>query len=694
MPHIYCHQCFPNAPLEQTPLNPVNSLHTINLQNLICNGNHNFAAQRVSSVRSTINSVAPTSYLVNQTPAHAALRQWVEKGTATDRDSRSSVATQLLDSGAFINSSGALEVQGPCRIANTLIESLPDNLVVVGDLFLSSCPNLKALPDFMQVTGKLALSDCQSITEVPELINAGSLALINLRNLQKIAGSCAQYAGDVFIDSCRRLDQMPISFEVGGKLTINNCPSLPELPLNLSVHGDCKISECEDLRRLPPKAEFYQHLEVVWCSQFNLIPDTTLIRGNINVSNNQSLNRLPSALLQQVSINHLGNEREINIAQSGFSDRFLDQVESSPLARIFYTGNSTFSDMEFSDSESVDTRLHIVIRPGHEYEDMSQKLSDEPDAHTFIQYAGNKAVDEGGVSRQAFTEGLKQMMVQNPIFVKSSTRQAFINSFDISNQKEGHQLKRDAYVAGVFLGGFNQLNLGTAKYFDEVFYKSLHDVVTNMKDVTIIYDAQQVADFLENPQTGINDVLQLVKTLRPSMLKPSMFEHYRQDYAQEELRELRGETLLYLNLAQGLENAGFHFENDYMAFYKSLVGVVDLKQELISHMKYLQNEHTHVSSTEAKQVLDWVKHAIHEADDDRMPKLMQDLTGAENIRLTKPFFVTLATFNKKDVVFNSHTCSFSLDVNIETFRDLVKTNNFEYFRDNFLIGASKVLNGA
>ena len=101
-----------------------------------------------------------------------------------------------------------------------------------GDLYLNGCTGLTQLPDNLTVGGSLDLGRCTGLTQLPDNLTVG---------------------GDLYLNGCTGLTELPDNLTVGGWLDLSGCTGLTQLPDNLTVGGDLYLNGCTGLTELPDK---------------------------------------------------------------------------------------------------------------------------------------------------------------------------------------------------------------------------------------------------------------------------------------------------------------------------------------------------------------------------------------------------------------------------------------------------------
>jgi hypothetical protein len=113
-----------------------------------------------------------------------------------------------------------LHIKGDLNLSETPIESLPNGLVVSGDLILSECESLRSLPKGLKVGGSLDLSYSLHLDSLPNGLVVG---------------------GDLILSGCESLDSLPEGLKVGGELHLDNS-DVYELPKGLEIGGDLIVT--------------------------------------------------------------------------------------------------------------------------------------------------------------------------------------------------------------------------------------------------------------------------------------------------------------------------------------------------------------------------------------------------------------------------------------------------------------------
>lgn len=215
-----------------------------------------------------------------------------------------------------------------------LIENLPNDLIVDGQVFLQECTQLRSLPDWTS-TGSLNLHTCISLASLPE-----TLSLIQ---------------GDLILDGCSSLVSLPDNLTVDGSLFLRGCVSLQCLPRNLTVNGDLIATDCTELRYISDSLVLRGNLlDFSNCVNLFSLPITPLEaprseRLLINLQNTSLVGSQLDALRSigaaaNVTI-FLGNESEL-LRQLGANNESDGEVKLSSLFDVAREFNIQASDLE------------------------------------------------------------------------------------------------------------------------------------------------------------------------------------------------------------------------------------------------------------------------------------------------------------------------------------------------------------
>lgn len=143
--------------------------------------------------------------------------------------------------------------RSPIDLSNSDLEALPDGLTCVyGDLVLNHCQHLKQLPGRLTVLGSLSLQGCVRLEGLPEYLRV---------------------TGTLRLAGCLRLQSLPENLEVGGTLIIRRCHELEEIR-QLPPAPHVTISLCDKLRRLASTKGGHNHFEVYACPSLTELPES------------------------------------------------------------------------------------------------------------------------------------------------------------------------------------------------------------------------------------------------------------------------------------------------------------------------------------------------------------------------------------------------------------------------------------
>ena len=119
-----------------------------------------------------------------------------------EKESKTSLAYKILNDFDNIRDN-ELIVNGNLNLAYKNITSLPDALMVGGNLSLTRCTSLTSLPDAFMVGGNLGLTGCSNITSLPDGLKVG---------------------GNLYLTGCTNLTCLPEGLHVEGDLFAANTP--------------------------------------------------------------------------------------------------------------------------------------------------------------------------------------------------------------------------------------------------------------------------------------------------------------------------------------------------------------------------------------------------------------------------------------------------------------------------------------
>jgi hypothetical protein len=160
---------------------------------------------------------------------------------------------------------GDLDLKSP----DFKIKSLPDNLIVKGNLSLYGNKNLVSLGKNLKVGGDLSLAGCKSLTALPDGLEVG---------------------GNLYVNECIKLKHYPENLIVKGKCNLPPCPDFPlddyirrtfkdlvipndhyfyelktkSLPEGMHVKGNLQIRQCA-LQSLPKNLKVEGTLTIEYC---------------------------------------------------------------------------------------------------------------------------------------------------------------------------------------------------------------------------------------------------------------------------------------------------------------------------------------------------------------------------------------------------------------------------------------------
>lgn len=119
------------------------------------------------------------------------------------------------------------------------IKKIPDACTVfAGDLFLESCKNLESLPDIKSVYGNLNIAKT-AIRQLPENIIIGNDLEAYCSDIETLPKNI-RIGGNIYLSNCKNLKSLPDGLVVNGDLDLSES-GLTELPDKLIVGGNIDI---------------------------------------------------------------------------------------------------------------------------------------------------------------------------------------------------------------------------------------------------------------------------------------------------------------------------------------------------------------------------------------------------------------------------------------------------------------------
>ena len=186
--------------------------------------------------------------IFNAIDKYKTYNSWINASGISEAESK--IRQTILDKGTLIN--GNLVIQGNLYLSEPSLTSLPDNLIVNGNLNLSDCTSLTSLPDTLKAHKNLRLQHCISLTSLPNKLTVG---------------------GNLSLLSCNSLTSLPDNPTVHGDLSLLSCNSLTSLPDNLIVTGNLYISRCANLTSLPESIFNWTTAQIVNAQDTGISPE-------------------------------------------------------------------------------------------------------------------------------------------------------------------------------------------------------------------------------------------------------------------------------------------------------------------------------------------------------------------------------------------------------------------------------------
>ncbi|GEM_PF-2067477 len=213
------------------------------------------------------------------------------------------------------------------------LRSLPENLNVKGNLFLSNCVNLISLPESLCAEGDLHLEKCENLTSLSEDLSVGgSLSLRACAKLESLPDNLT-VEKDLDLSSCTGLQSLPENFKVKGNLNLSNCTGLQSLPESLEVKGTLNLKSCTGLQSLPNKLKVERHMILDDCTDLKSLPESLIVEGHISLVNCIRLTSLPNWMFTRPRID--GEVRTIYLDQE-LADAEIKRIRGADSKLVYF----------------------------------------------------------------------------------------------------------------------------------------------------------------------------------------------------------------------------------------------------------------------------------------------------------------------------------------------------------------------
>lgn len=111
-------------------------------------------------------------------------------------------------------------------------------LTSTADLVISKCPSLSILPEGMRIQRNLLISFCHSFVGLPHrMYVGGTIAIRHCRNFEGFPENLGLVRGDLIIEDCLHVVDLPKYLNIYGNLIIKNCPNLNSIHDGINVKG-------------------------------------------------------------------------------------------------------------------------------------------------------------------------------------------------------------------------------------------------------------------------------------------------------------------------------------------------------------------------------------------------------------------------------------------------------------------------
>lgn len=225
----------------------------------------------------------------------------------------------VIEGGQGLRMLPALQTKHLVIQRHPLLERLPRNLKVDGDLLARSLPRL-VLPEGLQVGGRLTLICLGSHAQLPEGLQVrGALEIQDCLGIdqRRLPVECES----LWLDGLRALQALPPGLRVRHHLILARCP-LRSLPEGLQVGGNIRLGELDRLGPLSEGLGVGGDLEVDHCPLLRL-PEGLRIPGDLRLANLPGMDFLP----KDMSIG--GSLRVTNCPRLPIDEKWKDKLSRS-----------------------------------------------------------------------------------------------------------------------------------------------------------------------------------------------------------------------------------------------------------------------------------------------------------------------------------------------------------------------------
>lgn len=202
-----------------------------------------------------------------------------------------------------------LTVQGHLNLAGSLIERVPDGLIVMGNLYLDDCKRLREIGK-VTVGGHMSAREC-ALTAI--------WIFVGVRDCEAFSTACgchdlahlpdmAIIDGEADFRGCHRLRGLPNGMRVE-YIAFSLISGVQAFPKDMTITGDLDISDCEWVTEIPRNLTVRNSIYAVNCVNLQKIPEEMCLLGNLVVTGCTSLTEIPMGVI--VGRDLLANGSEI-----------------------------------------------------------------------------------------------------------------------------------------------------------------------------------------------------------------------------------------------------------------------------------------------------------------------------------------------------------------------------------------------
>ncbi|MEC8010772.1 MAG: hypothetical protein VX185_08420 [Pseudomonadota bacterium] len=504
--------------------------------------------------------------------------------------------------------------------------NLPEQLTIPRDLHLLGCNGITQLPPGIKVGRNFSMKDSQSIKRLPLDIEVGrDIDMQNARAFEGFSLASLRVKGELNIEGCIKLTDLPAALEVDEDFLASSCELLAVLPNQFKVGGNLDLSDCVLIPALPETAEVGGHVDLTGCSQLRQLPEWLLGIGGVP--------------------GHFGLLRIISLAGTGVSPDVLHQLDMLEQHDVHF---DIGHDLPSSKAKGIECRY------GSEAEHILNVLRDNPHKDVFIKYAGSAGIDQGGLSRQAFYKAYEQLL-KKPLFRRTAEQ----NLMFILNADKGQEQAYQDFA--MILARISKLNMGVGQDLPHEFFVQLniglHEIKNFNKDESLM--GQLAA--LDNKA-----LFKLLDIFAPETLNTQDKKDYFKKLSLTDARQyIYDLSLAPLALAAGFLKAGGKAEAIDRT-RERICGPADLKKKAIEALE-VHVSRTHIDDyTFAKTLKADITKLLKHASDQELKAFCLEVTGAPSLCGKKPRLAiyTYDDVQAKDVMTRAHSCSRTMDINL------------------------------